>query len=127
MPLTMKDITDECARLNRFQFEAGPYGVTTGKRWHDHQYRLEPMSGIGGPGRWRIKRLPDGRQMSGTIETKRQLRKAMREWLAEVEYGPRPPEREGFIIYAHDNGVRTNIGMCNAIVWSYRRVVRRAA
>jgi hypothetical protein len=124
--LTMKDITDACVALNRFKFEAGPYGVSVpppnAKGYsNDQRMRIEQLSGIAGPGRWRIKRLPGGEPLSGVLSTKRQLRTALLEWCAEQEYGPRPPPRDGYTIYAHDNGVRTSIGMANAIVWSYRR------
>lgn len=133
MPLTMKDITDACAALNRFQYEAGPYGVTVpppgsrGFARHDF-VRIEPLSGIAGPGRWWIKSLPQGEPISGVISNKRQLRTALLEWCAEREYGPRPPPRDGYTVYAHDNGVRTSMSMANAIVWSYRkaRVPKRA-
>jgi hypothetical protein len=124
MPLTMKDITDACAALGRFRYEAGPYGVSIpppGKSFIDRRFRIEPLSGIGGPGRWCIKRLPDGAAISGTIETKKQLRRALREWLAEEEYGPRPAALSGYEVYARNNGVRTAIGMANAIVWVMRR------
>jgi hypothetical protein len=122
----MKDITAACAALNRFKYEAGPYGVTVpppGSRGvMTHEYvRIEPLSGIAGPGRWRIKQLPGGEPISGVISTKRQLRTALLEWLAEDGYGPRPPPRDGYMVYAHDNGVRTSMGMANAIVWSYRK------
>lgn len=129
MALTMKDITDACAVLNRFKYEAGPYGVTApppgtrGCARHDF-VRIEPLSGIAGPGRWRIKQLPSGDPISGVISNKRQLRTALLEWLAEREYGPRPPPRDGYTIYAHDNGVRTSMGMANTIVWSYRKICR---
>lgn len=126
MALTMKNITDACAALNRFKYEAGPYGVTSpppgSKGVSPHEYvRIEPLSGIAGPGRWRIKRLPSGDPISGVISNKRQLRTALLEWRAAVEYGPRPQPRDGYTIYAHDNGVRTSIGMVNAVVWSYRK------
>lgn len=129
MALTMKDITDACAELNRFKYEAGPYGVTSpppgSKGVPLHRYvRIEPLSGIAGPGRWRIKRLPGGEAISGVISNKRQLRTALLEWRAEEEYGPRPQPRDGYTIYAHDNGVRTNLGMANAIIWSFRRVTK---
>jgi hypothetical protein len=129
--LTMKDITNACAALNRFKYEAGPYGVTSpppGSKGiaRDGYVRIEPLSGIAGPGRWRIKRLPSGEPISGVISTKRQLRTALLEWRAEEEYGPRPPPRDGYTIYAHDNNVRTSIGMANAIVWSYRKKLKRA-
>jgi hypothetical protein len=127
MTLTMKDITDACAALNRFKYEAGPYGVTVpppGSKGFalDDYVRIEPLSGIASPGRWRIKRLPGGEPISRVISNKRQLRTALLEWRAENEYGPRPPPREGYTVYAHDNGVRTSLGMANAIVWSYRKV-----
>jgi hypothetical protein len=127
MTLTMKDITNACAVFNRFKYEAGPYGVTIpppgSKGFARGDYvRIEPLSGIASPGRWRIKQLPRGEPISGVISTKRQLRTALLEWLAEVEYGPRPPPRDGYTIYAHDNRVRTSIGMANAIVWSYRKI-----
>jgi hypothetical protein len=130
MALTMKDITTACAALNRFKYEAGPYGVTVpppgSKGVAPHQFvRIEPLSGIASPGRWRIKRLPGGAPISGVISNKRQLRTALLEWRAEEEYGPRPPPRDGYTVYAHDNGVRTSIGMANAIVWSYRKTRRR--
>lgn len=132
MTLTMKDITDACAALNRFTYEAGPYGVTSpppeargAARGSRGFVRIEPLSGIAGPGRWRIKRLPGGEPISGVLSTKRQLRTALLEWLAEEEYGPRPPPRDGYTVYAHDNGVRTSIGMANAIVWSYRKIRAR--
>jgi hypothetical protein len=130
MTLTMKDITDACAALNRFKYEAGPYGVTApppGSKGfaRDAFVRIEPLSGIAGPGRWRIKRLPTGEAISGVISNKRQLRTALLEWLAEEEYGPRPPPRDGYTVYAHNNGVRAAIGMANAIVWSYRKTRRR--
>ena len=130
----MKDITDACATcatLNRFKYEAGPYGISvpppsTKGFSHDQRMRIEPLSGIAGPGRWRIKRLPGGEPLSGVISTKRQLRQALLEWRAEREYGSRPPPRDGYTIYAHDNRVRTSLGMANAIVWSYRKIhVRR--
>lgn len=126
MTLTMKDIVDACAALGRFKYESGPYGVTSpppGTRGvpAGGYVRIEPLSGIAGPGRWRIKRLPHGDPISGVISTRRQLRTALLEWRAEEEDGPRPPPRDGYAIYAHDNGVRTSIGMANAIVWSYRK------
>lgn len=123
----MKDITSACAVLNRFKYEAGPNGVTSPppgtKGYAPNQYiRIEPLSGIAGPGRWRIKRLPHGTPISGVISNKRQLRTALLEWLAEEEYGPRPVNvPDGFEVYARDNGVRTAIGMVNAIVWVMRR------
>jgi len=133
--LTMKDVVDACAALGRFRFDAGPHGVTllspaprspNGSACPPvgDDYRIEPMSGIGGPGRWCIKRLPGGEAVSGTIETKAQLVKALREWCAEREDGPCPPDRPGFIVYACDNGVRSSLGMANAVVWRYRRVKR---
>jgi hypothetical protein len=130
MALTMKDITDACAALNRFKYEAGPYGVSApppGSKGFSYNefFRIEPLSGIAGPGRWRIKRLPGGEPISGVISNKRQLRTALLEWLATVEYGPRPPPRDGYTVYAHDNGVRTAIGMANAIIWSYRKTRRK--
>jgi hypothetical protein len=123
--LTMKDITDACARLNRFKYEAGPHGVTSpppGSRGvlPNEYVRIEPLSGIAGPGRWRIRRMPNGDPISGVISNKRQLRTALLEWRAEEECGPRPPPRDGYTVYAHDNGVRAAIGSANAIVWSYR-------
>jgi hypothetical protein len=126
MALTMKDITAACVALNRFKYESGPYGVTSpppGSRGvSPHGYiRIEPLSGIAGPGRWRIKRLPHGEPISGVISNRRQLRTALLEWRAEEEDGPRPQPRDGYTIYAHDNGVRTSLGMANAIVWSYRK------
>lgn len=88
-----------------------------------HEYvRIEQLSGIAGPGRWRIKQLPGGEPISGVISNKRQLRTALLEWLAEEEDGPRPQPRDGYTVYAHDNGVRTSLGMANAIVWSYRKM-----
>jgi hypothetical protein len=125
--LTMKDITNACAALNRFKYQAGPYGVTSpppGTRGvsRSDYIRIEPLGGIAGPGRWRIKRLPNGAAISGVISTKRQLRTALLEWRAEEEYGPRPDDREGYVVYAHNNNVRTSMGMINAIIWSYRRL-----
>lgn len=123
----MKDITGACAALNRFKYEAGPYGVTVpppGSKGlsRDAYMRIEPLSGIAGPGRWRIKQLPGGEALSNVLSTKRQLRTALLEWCADKEYGPRPPPREGYAIYAHDNGVCTSLGMVNAIIWSYRKM-----
>lgn len=71
------------------------------------------------------RRLLGGEPISGVLSNKRQLRTALLEWRAQEEDGPRPPPRDGYAIYAHDNGVRTSIGMVNAIIWSYRRARRR--
>ena len=122
----MKDITSACAALNRFKYEAGPHGVTVpppgSAGFARKEYiRIEPLSGIAGPGRWRIKQLPGGEAVSGVLSTKRQLRTALLEWVCREGSGPRPPPRDGYAIYAHDNGVRTSMSMANAIVWSYRK------
>lgn len=61
----MREITEACDALNRFKYASGPYGVTSpppgSKGVALHEYiRIEPLSGIAGPGRWRIKRLSQG-------------------------------------------------------------------
>jgi hypothetical protein len=85
-------------------------------------YASRPSAVSPKPGRWRIKRLPCGEAISSIITNKRQLRTALLEWRAQEEDGPRPLPREGYTIYARNNGVRTALGMANTIIWSYRKI-----
>ena len=105
--------------------EVGPYGFTMratvmhGYRDTDKDWRIRCGSGIAGRGgHWTLVWVESGRAISSAIAAKNGLRRAIREQLATLSYGPRPPNRDGYVHYATWH--RTRFGEC--FVWKSRRI-----
>lgn len=110
----------------------GPYGVEfewyfdcPGKlgRTGNYKYRVESGSGIGGRGHaWNLNVLPGGGlnrdselEVCGPkVTTRRLLKRQILEALAE---GNRPPDRDGYEIYARWH----TYGLTSSIQWFSRR------
>ena len=108
--MKMRDVTAVLDKFGVFRYEVNPHGVEINQLEGPVNVRLrfQSGSGIACDDRWTLVGVADGRSRTPPCQTKRELRKALRELMA----GERPPGAR-YARLNHNRFGDTYIGVCS--------------